>query len=912
MSSLSSRMFNGIRLFLSGEPPQSEGGPDAGSKRSAPPTDDDDGSSSDSTSESAASSSSSSSNGGTASASVTPAHTPAISPSPSVMSPLVLDCTPFALDPFPAPPPDESPYDRSERELGELQEALMHLHAEMCTVDSADARVFLEPVDDTYAPCYHEVIKTPMDLSTIGGRIAEGHYATAWEYMDDFQLMIDNCLEYNKAGTFHNRYAQKFLKMWTPKVEHLCLTTLVHHDYCCGKRRTLSGFAYRCRGGTCFIRYGCVFWAYDPNDGEDELVYCQSHYQRLPAEVTIPRYGNGTGGDVSFKKTDLTRHRHNTPLVSENFVTCVECGHRDHEICKMHQSWISPVYHCSRCQKLFGVSPPPVPSPRSLPESHLSRALEQEASCKVPLVGHRVCIRVVDQDREKVEVKPMMRSRYPECVSEFNYTKKVVLCFMDIEGTPVCFFGMILHEYGEDCAEPNKGRCYLSLLDSVKLPKTMLPSAYRTAIYHAVVRGYLREAGRRGFKACHIYTCPPRKGQNYIFPFKPDDQKEISIIRLRKWYADILTHSQICEPPAIVEYKNIGDVYPKPGLTEIPYFDGDNWPDILEDIIKIDEKIRQAEKEREENRKRVEALAAANTLPNDKAPKHKKPETKMGHFAGTAPPKKRRKTEQKRPPKPKLTVEGRLHVVMSSSKRDFLVVELVRPKGKTTVDEDPDANVKLAKTGNEHTVGTFLRTEKLEFSSLRHAKFSTMLLVHALLSDTLPPERYPDTKDGPHSTRANSRGPARSTTRSRHGSHAGSSQGDETTHDDDDEENEEEDSEEEDSVASGDDSARRAGRDQDNEGDNVAAGGGGAAGDGEVDVNAHDDGDAMDVEMETGPDGSGGSADDEGRQARGDNVVPDSPTTSRASRRRESDDLKADNADDGDGGGPQRTAAEDA
>lgn len=101
------------------------------------------------------------------------------------------------------------------------------------------------------------------------------------------------------------------------------------------------------------------------------------------------------------------------------------------------------------------------------------------------------------------------------------------------------------------------------------------------------MRGYLREAGRRGFKACHIYTCPPRKGQNYIFPFKPDDQKEISIIRLRKWYADILTHAQVCEPPAILGFKNIGDVYPKPGLTEIPYFDGDNWPDILEDIIKV-------------------------------------------------------------------------------------------------------------------------------------------------------------------------------------------------------------------------------------------------------------------------------------------------------------------------------------
>jgi hypothetical protein len=32
----------------------------------------------------------------------------------------------------------------------------------------------------------------------------------------------------------------------------------------------------------------------------------------------------------------------------------------------------------------------------------------------------------------------------------------------------------------------------------------------------------------------------------------------------------------------------------------------------------------------------------------------------------------------------RLTVEGRLHVVMSSSKRDFLVVELVRLEGQVS------------------------------------------------------------------------------------------------------------------------------------------------------------------------------------------------------------------------------------
>lgn len=94
---------------------------------------------------------------------------------------------------------------RAARQTLELREALLHLHAEVSTADSADARVFLEPVDEAFAPCYFEVVKIPMDLSTIGRKIAEDEYPTAWEYMEDFQTMIDNCLAYNKAGTFHNR-----------------------------------------------------------------------------------------------------------------------------------------------------------------------------------------------------------------------------------------------------------------------------------------------------------------------------------------------------------------------------------------------------------------------------------------------------------------------------------------------------------------------------------------------------------------------------------------------------------------------------------------------------------------------------------------------------------------------------------
>ena len=46
---------------------------------------------------------------------------------------------------------------------------------------------------------------------------------------------------------------------------------------------------------------------------------------------------------------------------------------------------------------------------------------------------------------------------------------------------------------------------------------------------------------------------------------------------------------------------------------------------------------------------------------------------------------------------------------------------------------DPDANAELPTTGSDHSVASFLRSEKLEFSSLRHAKFSTMLFLYFLL-----------------------------------------------------------------------------------------------------------------------------------------------------------------------------------
>jgi hypothetical protein len=49
-----------------------------------------------------------------------------------------------------------------------------------------------------------------------------------------------------------------------------------------------------------------------------------------------------SGGEITFNKERLARARNKTPMIHEDFVTCVECGHRDHEICKLHLAWECP------------------------------------------------------------------------------------------------------------------------------------------------------------------------------------------------------------------------------------------------------------------------------------------------------------------------------------------------------------------------------------------------------------------------------------------------------------------------------------------------------------------------------------------------------------------------------------------
>ncbi|XP_072934493.1 bromodomain-containing protein homolog isoform X2 [Epargyreus clarus] len=76
--------------------------------------------------------------------------------------------------------------------------------------------VFCEPVDLQEVPDYSTIVKHPMDLSTMGKKLDRGSYKTIDDVEGDFQLMIDNCLTYNKKDTVFYKAGVKMREQCAP------------------------------------------------------------------------------------------------------------------------------------------------------------------------------------------------------------------------------------------------------------------------------------------------------------------------------------------------------------------------------------------------------------------------------------------------------------------------------------------------------------------------------------------------------------------------------------------------------------------------------------------------------------------------------------------------------------------------
>lgn len=166
---------------------------------------------------------------------------------------------------------------------------------------------------------------------------------------------------------------------------------------------------------------------------------------------------------------------------------------------------------------------------------------------------------------------------------QLTYRSRCICVFQELDGVDVLIFTLYVQEYGPDSLDPNAGRVYVSYLDSVNY---FQPKKLRTLMHQQVMLGFLEDCKNRGFHTCHIWSCPPLKGDDYIFFCKPENQKIPKSARLRQWYQKLLQQAK--KDGLVYNVSNLYAEYymKKKAAHELPYFEGDYWPRLAEDLIK--------------------------------------------------------------------------------------------------------------------------------------------------------------------------------------------------------------------------------------------------------------------------------------------------------------------------------------
>eukprot|EP00940_MAST-03C_sp_MAST-3C-sp2_P001074 g1074.t1 len=496
--------------------------------------------------------------------------------------------------------------------------------------------IFAEPVDPEKHGLknYREIITRPMDLGTIRKKMSRGLYKTPQKFYADVKLTFDNAMTFNPEGTdvhdIAKRFMEQFDKDFDDTMEKVRLEEQQQREkssactMCGGEKFTFEPQVYYCNRCAQKIRRNSHFYTTQDNKAH----YCHScwtHYLKPEFEF------NGN----MIRKADLSK-RKNDKVEQEAWVQCDKCDGWLHQICCMfnnrnNSSDSSVKYTCPHCvRKSLREKGSEGPLDTSnvyqdadrLPENIFSKFLqerinsfiersEMEMSTEIkaptarrgrsssapsptPVKIPPITLRVLSSHTQSCHTRDNIQKwfakesdgaipQFPDGFpTSFPHKAKAMLIFQKQDGIDVCLFGLYVQEYGDDCPEPNRRKCYISYLDSVKY---FQPSRLRTAFYKDLLIGYLAYTRKRGFTHCYIWSCPPKKGDDYIMYCHPPDQKTPKSDRLRAWYVDIIEKAR--KEGLVVDRSNIVDYHlaVDTSIGSLPYFDGDYWPGEAEAIL---------------------------------------------------------------------------------------------------------------------------------------------------------------------------------------------------------------------------------------------------------------------------------------------------------------------------------------
>ncbi|XP_034631661.1 histone acetyltransferase p300 isoform X4 [Trachemys scripta elegans] len=620
----------------------------------------------------------------------------------------------------------------------ELRQALMPTLEALYRQDP-ESLPFRQPVDPQLLgiPDYFDIVKNPMDLSTIKRKLDTGQYQEPWQYVDDIWLMFNNAWLYNRKTSRVYKYCSRLAEVFEQEIDPVMQSL----GYCCGRKLEFSPQTLCCYGKQlCTIPRDATYYSY-----QNRYHFCEKCFNEIQGESV------SLGDDPSQPQTTINKEqfskRKNDTLDPELFVECIECGRKMHQICVLHNEIIWPSgFVCDGCLKKTGRTRKENKfSAKRLPSTRLGTFLENRVNEFLRRQNHpesgEVTVRVVHASDKTVEVKPGMKARYipsspnvacsqhhpkrfvdsGEMAESFPYRTKALFAFEEIDGVDLCFFGMHVQEYGSDCPPPNQRRVYISYLDSVHFFR---PKCLRTAVYHEILIGYLEYVKKLGYTTGHIWACPPSEGDDYIFHCHPPDQKIPKPKRLQEWYKKMLDKS--VSERIVHDYKDIFKQATEDRLTsakELPYFEGDFWPNVLEESIKELEQ-EEEERKREENTSNESTDVSKGDSKNAKKKNNKKTSKNKSSLS---------RGNKKKPGMPNVSndLSQKLYATMEKHKEVFFVIRLIAGPAANSLPPivEPDPLIPCDLMDGRDAFLTLARDKHLEFSSLRRAQWSTMCML---------------------------------------------------------------------------------------------------------------------------------------------------------------------------------------
>uniref|UniRef100_A0AAQ5Z1A4 histone acetyltransferase n=1 Tax=Amphiprion ocellaris TaxID=80972 RepID=A0AAQ5Z1A4_AMPOC len=604
----------------------------------------------------------------------------------------------------------------------ELRQALMPTLEALYRQDP-ESLPFRQPVDPMLLgiPDYFDIVKNPIDLSTIKRKLDTGQYQEPWQYVDDVWLMFNNAWLYNRKTSRVYKYCTKLAEVFETEIDPVMQSL----GYCCGRKYEFSPQTLCCYGKQlCTISRDGTYYSY-----QNRYHFCEKCFNEIQGNsVTL-------GDDPAQPQTMISKEqfekKKNDMLDPEPFVECKDCGRKMHQICVLHYDVIWPSgFICDNCLKKSGKTRKDNKfSARRLQSTRLGTYIEDRVNKYLKRQNHpeagEVFVRVVASSDKTVDVKPGMKSKFVdsgEMMESFPYRTKALFAFEEIDGVDVCFFGMHVQEYGSECPFPNTRRVYISYLDSIHFFR---PRLLRTAVYHEILIGYLEYVKKLGYVTGHIWACPPSEGDDYIFHCHPPDQKIPKPKRLQEWYRKML--DKAFAERIIHDYKDIFKQATEDRLTsayELPYFEGDFWPNVLEESIK---ELEQEEEERkkEENTASSETTEVTHADSKNAKKKNNKKTNKNKSSVSRA--------NKKKPGMPNVAndLSQKLYATMEKHKEVFFVIHLHAGPVINTLPPimDPDPMLTCDLMDGRDAFLTLARDKHWEFSSLRRCKWSTMCML---------------------------------------------------------------------------------------------------------------------------------------------------------------------------------------